>query len=197
MKVLIYSDIHADYRALDQILTHPADFYVLAGDLTLFGRGLNSAGEKLHSLGERLWMMPGNHETEAEIAEFCNKHGFLFFHRAVLKRGDVNFAGLGYSNPTPFNTPGEYTEERIAQELEAFRGLDNLVLICHCPPYGTRLDEVSPGRHTGSPVLRAFVEKEQPRYLICGHIHECQGKEDLIGETYCFNAGKLGYLLEI
>jgi Icc-related predicted phosphoesterase len=41
------------------------------------------------------------------------------------------------------------------------------------------------------------VERIQPSYLFCGHIHECAGESDRIGSTQCFNVGKSGYLLEI
>jgi Icc-related predicted phosphoesterase len=33
-------------------------------------------------------------------------------------------AGLGYSNPTPFNTPGEYSEKELAARLAGFAGAD-------------------------------------------------------------------------
>ena len=33
--------------------------------------------------------------------------------------------GLGYSNPTPFNTPGEYSEPQIAERLAAVRRSDS------------------------------------------------------------------------
>ena len=34
MKVLIFSDIHGDTRALQQLVAQPADIYIAAGDLS-------------------------------------------------------------------------------------------------------------------------------------------------------------------
>jgi Icc-related predicted phosphoesterase len=197
MRILIFSDIHGDMRALDRLLAQPADLYIAAGDLSTFGRDLNRNSELLEPLGERCWVLPGNHETDEQIREFCKRHGLVDFHRQVRNLGATKWAGLGYSNPTPFNTPGEYTEEEIAEALSAFEALNPLYLVVHFPPYGTELDQVAPGRHAGSRVLRDWVERVQPRYLFCGHIHECAGKSDRLGATQCFNVGKLGYLIEI
>jgi hypothetical protein len=197
MRILIFSDIHGDVRAIEKLAKQPADLYISAGDLSTFGRGLERCGEALRPLGQRCWVLPGNHETAQENADFCRKFGLVDFHRQVRELGGVHFAGLGYSNPTPFNTPGEYTEAQIGEALAALAGLTPLVLVVHFPPHGTELDQVRFGVHAGSRTLRAWVERHQPRQLFCGHIHECAGKSDTLGATRCINVGKAGYLLEV
>ena len=141
MKVLIFSDIHGDLRALARIVEQPADVYIAAGDLATFRKGLDRCGKVLKPLGERLWVLPGNHETHDDIREFCRRFGFVDFHRRVLQTNSTPWAGLGYSNITPFKTPGEYSEEEIAEALAPFDGIAGLHLVVHFPPYGTRLDE--------------------------------------------------------
>ena len=201
MKILIFSDIHGDLKALEKIAARPADVYIANGDLSTFGRGLDRCGEILKPLGERVWVLPGNHETHDETRAFAERFGFIDFHRQVRSldspRGATRWAGLGYSNRTPFNTPGEYSEEQIAQALAEFDGIPSLYLAVHFPPQGTKLDEFAPGKHAGSPTLRAWVERAKPSYLFCGHIHECAGRSDTLGSTECFNVGKQGYALEI
>jgi Icc-related predicted phosphoesterase len=201
VKILIFSDIHGDLRALENIAAQPADIYIANGDLSTFGRGLDRCGEVLKPLGERVWVLPGNHETHGDTRAFCQRYGFVDFHRHVRSlessHGPTRWAGLGYSNITPFNTPGEYTEEQIAQALAEFDGIQSLYLVVHFPPQGTKLDEFAAGKHAGSPTLRAWVERAQPAYLFCGHIHECGGRSDRLGPTQCFNVGKQGYTLEI
>ncbi len=210
MRILIFSDIHGDGRAVEKLVAQPADIYIAAGDLSTFGRGTERLIEALRPLGERLWLLPGNHETHDETRDLCARFGFTDFHRQVRqldgKNGATHWAGLGYSNPTPFNTPGEYTEEEIAAALGGIEedvsqqsgGTKSpLHLVVHFPPHGTQLDQVSFGRHAGSRVLRAWVERVQPVELFCGHIHECAGKSDTLGATRCFNVGKAGRLVEI
>lgn len=197
MKVQIFSDIHGDVKTLEKLLSVPADIYISAGDLSTFGKGLDGCSAALAKHAGRVWSLPGNHETAAQNAEFCARAGLTDFHQQVRQIGSTNWAGLGYSNPTPFNTPGEYSEEQIAEALEAFRGYAPLYLVVHAPPYGSKLDEFAPGKHAGSRAVREFVEREQPEIAFCGHIHECGGKSDQIGKTRCFNVGKRGYLLEV
>ena len=197
MKVLIFSDTHGDLRSLERIIAQPADVYIAAGDLSNFGKGLNHCGEILKPLGERLLVLPGNHETHQQMKEFCAKFGFVDFHRQRRNIGNSHWAGLGYSNITPFNTPGEYSEEEIGKALDEFDAIKALYLVVHFPPLNTTLDEFAPGKHAGSPTLRAWVTAQQPAYLFCGHIHETAGRSDRIGQTQCFNVGKAGYTLEI
>jgi Icc-related predicted phosphoesterase len=201
LKVLIFSDIHGDLRALEKIVAQTADVYIAAGDLSTFGRGLDRCGEVLKPLGEHLWVLPGNHETHEEMRAFSERFGFVDFHRRVRTlpsaSGTTQWAGLGYSNVTPFNTPGEYTEDEISAALAGFEGIPQLYLVVHFPPQGTKLDEYSAGKHAGSPTLRKWVDRTHPAYLFCGHIHECAGRSDRLGTTQCFNVGKHGYLLEI
>ncbi|MGH9716904.1 MAG: metallophosphoesterase family protein [Candidatus Acidiferrales bacterium] len=197
MKILIFSDIHGDLRALERIMARPADLYIAAGDLATFRRGLARCGEVLAPLRERLWVLPGNHETHDDTRSLCERHGFVDFHRQAKTLNGTKWAGLGYSNITPFKTPGEYSEEQIADALAAFDGIGNLYLVVHFPPYNTKLDEFAPGKHAGSPMLREWVEHAKPTFLFCGHIHETAGESDLLGATQCINVGKQGYTVEI
>jgi Icc-related predicted phosphoesterase len=197
MKILIFSDIHGDLRALERVVAQPADIYIAAGDLCNFGKGLERCGEAMKELGERAWIMPGNHETYSETAQFCKRFGFTDFHRQTRELNGTNWAGLGYSNITPFKTPGEYSEDEIAAALAPFASLEKLYLVVHFPPLNTTLDEYAPGQHAGSPTLRTWVEKEKPLYLFCGHIHETAGMTDRLGTTQCINVGKEGYTIEV
>ena len=197
MKILLFSDVHGDLRALERIVAQSADLYIAVGDLATFGRGLERCGPVLQPLGEKLWVLPGNHETHDASRAFCQRFGFVDFHRQVKQLGATHWAGLGYSNITPFRTPGEYSEDEIAKALAAFEGIQPLYLVVHFPPHNTKLDEFSPGRHAGSSTLREWVERVRPAYLFCGHIHETAGLSERLGSTECVNVGKQGYTFEI
>jgi len=197
MKLLLFSDIHQDLPALEALMSITADIYIAAGDLANWSRGLEACGRLMRRYGDRVWVLPGNHESTQNIADFCAAFGFRNFHEQAWQLGRWWVAGLGYSNPTPFQTPGEYSEAELAERLERFAGLDPLVLVCHCPPYGTALDRVGPGRHAGSRSIGEFLNRRPPRYFFCGHIHECGGVKVALGVTQAVNLGKKGYLLEL
>jgi hypothetical protein len=197
VKLLIFSDIHSNHKALERLVATEADYYFAAGDLVNWSRGLERCGEILQSRGDRVYVLPGNHESAAQIARFCEQFGFHNFHEQTIQIGNYQVAGLGYSNPTPFNTPGEYSEAELAARLERFAPLKPLILVCHAPPYGTALDRIRDGLHAGSKSVREFVDRRQPEYLFCGHIHEAEGAAIEIGKTKAVNVGKRGHLLEL
>lgn len=197
MKLLVFSDIHGDTKALRSLMEVEADYYICAGDLANWARGLTLMGEILSAKASQVWLMPGNHEHESHIKDLCDHFGFNFFHGVSFEAHGWHIAGLGYSNHTPFNTPGEYTEEEIAERLERFAELDPLILICHCPPKGTILDATAPGRHFGSTAVKDFIDRHQPAWFLCGHIHEAAGHEVQIGATRGINVGKGGWLLDL
>lgn len=196
MKLLVFSDIHGDTRALNALVDIEADHYFAAGDLVSWARGFDKVGPVLARRAGRMHVLPGNHESEADIARLCQTYGLDAFHGKTLTIDGCHVAGLGYSNPTPFNTPGEYTEEEMARRLGAFSGLKPLILVCHCPPLGTPLDRARENVHLGSRAVREFVDREQPVWLFCGHIHEAEGVTAALGATRGANAGKRGYLLD-
>jgi Icc-related predicted phosphoesterase len=196
-RALIFSDLHNDVRTLEKLMQIEADYYFAAGDLVNWGRGLDQMGEPMKHRAERVYVLPGNHESEADIAAFCKRFGFTNFHGASFEKDGVHWGGLGYSSPTPFDTPGEYSEEEMAEQLSKFVGLSPLVMICHSPPLNTQLDRIHDGLHGGSSAVMAFIEKVQPLQFFCGHIHEAEGKVIQIGKTRAMNVGKKGYLLEL
>jgi Icc-related predicted phosphoesterase len=194
---LIFSDIHNDAKALEKLMDIEADYYFAAGDLVNWAKGLDKMGEVLKKRGSKMHVLPGNHESARDIVSLCERFGFINFHEQSMKIGAMHVAGLGYSSPTPFDTPGEYSESEIAERLAKFAGLKPLVLICHCPPLNTALDRIKEGLHAGSRSVREFIEAEQPDYFFCGHIHEAEGVVIQMGSTRAQNVGKKGYLLEL
>lgn len=197
VRLLVFSDIHGDRAALERLMAVEADYYFAAGDLVSWERGLERCGEVLRRRADRVWVLPGNHESIQLTAWLCKQFGLHEFHEKSFEAAGYHIAGLGYSNPTPFNTPGEYSEAELAKRLARFAHLEPLVLVCHCPPLGTPLDRVREGVHAGSRSMRDFIDRYQPAYFLCGHIHEAEGVTAQIGKTLGTNAGKRGYLLSL
>jgi uncharacterized protein len=197
LKLQIFSDIHNDWKTLERVLSVEADYYIAAGDQVTWGKGIERCGEILRTRGDKVYVLPGNHESADQVAGMCAHNGLHNFHERHIEVGRWRVAGLGYSSPTPFETPGEYSETQLGERLERFSELKPLVLVCHAPPFGTALDQVRPGLHAGSTAVRDFIGKYQPESFFCGHIHEAQGVEIMMGKTRGRNVGKAGYLLEL
>jgi uncharacterized protein len=134
MKLLIFSDTHGDTAALAQLMQTEADLYFAAGDLVNWGRGLERAGPILARRADRTYVLPGNHESENDIARLCTAFQLHNFHGSTVEINGYNIAGLGYSNPTPFDTPGEYSEAELAERLSPFAGLNSADSDLPLPP---------------------------------------------------------------
>jgi Icc-related predicted phosphoesterase len=197
VKVLVFSDIHSDARALEKLMATEADYYFCAGDLVSWGRKLDAMGEILQRRGEKVYVIPGNHESAQQVTDLCARFGLNDFHGGHIEIDGFHVTGLGYSNPTPFETPGEYSEVELEARLHKFDGLKPMISICHAPPQGTMLDRITNLKHAGSRAVRAFLQREQPRFFFCGHIHEAAGAQEKLGETSSMNVGRKGYLLDL
>src|SRR5258707_6929650 len=142
MTLLLFSDIHNDWKTLERILSVEADYYISAGDQVSGSKGLERCGEILRTRGDKVWVLPGNHESAAQISEMCARYGLNDFHERQFMVGRWHVAGLGDSSPTPFDTPGEYSEAELARRLRAFAGVQPLVMVCHAPPRDTAFEHV-------------------------------------------------------
>jgi Icc-related predicted phosphoesterase len=125
----------------------------------------------------------------------------------LLHIGPVVLASLGNTNRTPWNTPREFDEDALAEQISRLLGghvgPEPLVMNFHCPPYGsgldtaTKLDEelrpvVVAGATVeipvGSTAVRDAVERYKPVVGLHGHIHESAGVWRC-GRTVCLNPG--------
>src|ERR1700730_6258204 len=100
-RVLLFSDIHNDLSALRRLVQTEADYYVAAGDLVSWGRGLDSCGEILREKAGKVWAIPGNHESAEQIASFCARFGLRNIHDQLIEAGGREVCALGYSHPHP------------------------------------------------------------------------------------------------
>jgi Icc-related predicted phosphoesterase len=186
MKLLALSDLHAEEDALDRLRAlsskNAYDAVLFCGDITT--RGPVSYAQEAISLFPNTYAVHGNMDTPDVIG--CLTQAGVNIHGKKVRMKDWNIVGLGGSNPTPFHTPSEFSEEEIASIL-ASSGMDrHSILLSHPPPYG--LFDTVGSSHVGSTAVRAAVEEKNPLLLICGHVHEHEGK-DILGQTFVVKLG--------
>ena len=199
MRLFAVSDLHGDVSLTKGLLKSAAraDVVVVCGDVSNFGHGLREVCEILSTIGREVMVTPGNCDPPSEVEDACREFGLTYAHGRVVDLGDVKIGVLGGSTPTPFSTPFELGEDEVERLLARFSGVEGLVLATHTPPYGTSVDELPDGRHAGSRAIREFIEREQPRLCVCGHIHEGGGREHILGRTRVVNVARHGKVFEI
>lgn len=189
MLVLVVSDLHG-HSVEPLVGIEGVDLLLMLGDVTT-GAGLEKTKERIQTLRgayPALYVISGNWERPQSAAWF-QAEGLSLDGRAERFNGLLLF-GLGGSIPTPFNTPNEFTEDELADKLTSCpepEEDERLVICSHNPPYGA-CDRVFLGKRVGSKSLWAFIEKRKPDLVLCGHIHEARGIEN-IGSTIVLNPG--------
>ena len=93
----------------------------------------------------------------------------------------------------------ERREPTIAEGLVALAQASDpaaTIYVLHSPPRDTACDVISTRQHVGSRAIRAFVETQQPRLVLSGHIHESPrvsgAWRDTVGRTPVVNPGQFG-----
>lgn len=188
MRILVVTDLH-DHKT-DALLDIPdVKMVMVLGDVTT-GGSLDDTMERILPLRDsypELFVIPGNWEQQDSI-KWLNEEG-LSLHGKSIRKGNLFFLGAGGSIPTPFNTPNEISEEELAGLLNKCPETPDtrLVILSHTPPYGA-CDKVFLGSHVGSRSLRNFITERKPALVMCGHIHEARGVEN-INSTIVVNPG--------
>src|SRR2546430_258954 len=108
-------------------------------------RWMGMAAEKLRGSGIRCFVSPGN-DDEMEVDEMIRRAELVELGEGrVVDVDGFSMISTGWSNPTPWNTHREESEEKLGERIESMaskladpsRAIFNL----HCPPYKSGLDE--------------------------------------------------------
>lgn len=191
------------FRAIERLAPalRTADTAILTGDLTNFGEPEDAwrVIDAVRAHCPTVWAVTGNLDM-LWVIDALKAQG-VSLHGEGRRVGDLGIFGCGGSNITPMDTPTEFEEDELRAILErgheAVAGAARRVMICHTPPFDTRLDRLMNGTPVGSPAVRAFIEARHPDVCVVGHIHEGRGV-DRVGDTLVLNAGALrdgGYVV--
>jgi Icc-related predicted phosphoesterase len=199
MKLLLFSDLHSDFRTASKLieLSAQVDVVVAAGDFCIARRGLQEIIKALAKIGKPTVLVPGNSESEEELKNACVswKNANVLHGKQATING-TSFYGIGGGIPiTPFGSWSyDFTEE---EALELLRDCPaGGVLVSHSPPKGV-LDLSSDGRSLGSEAVRKTLNLKAPKLVVCGHIHGSWGQIECLGKTTVINAGPKGILWDL
>ena len=184
MRILAIADVHGTEEVKDvvndQINEHAPDLVLVCGDITQFGPA-EWAKKFLNSISQRTFALPGNCDPH-EVVNAIDQSKATLLHGKKEDLNGIIFVGLGGSNPTPFGTPFESSEDEIYTTLDNLM-VENAVLAVHAPALG-HLDKTSSRSGLGSKAISDIVKKYSPRLVVSAHIHEARGVEKDDETTY-------------
>lgn len=166
------------------------------------------ADERLAGSDVRCYIMGGNDDPPAVLEALSHSRLVRNPEDQVVQLDDYSeMISCGWSNPTPWHTPRECSEEELGRKIDDLvakvKRPETLVMNLHVPPYDSGLDEApeldtslkvqtSMGqtrfKPVGSTAVRAAIERYQPLLGLHGHVHEAHASKK-IGRTVCINPG--------
>jgi Icc-related predicted phosphoesterase len=194
-RILAFSDLHRSrsHAKAIALAASQAELVLGAGDFATGREGLVETMRWLSGFAERAVYVNGNAESPDELrsaTEACALHG------ASARIAGVSVFGLGGAVPkTPFGDWSVDLDEDEARLLLE-RMADADVLLSHSPPKGVA-DRSSSGVSLGSIAVREAIERVQPKYCLCGHIHHSWGARGRIGVTEVINLGPSTTWIEV
>lgn len=193
-----YDELNADSEKVEKIFVDEV--------LKMAERWVAFADEKLEGTGIKCFVCPGNDDMfEMDEVLEASKSIIMSEGKILDLDGYYNMISTGWSNPTPWDTHRECSEEEIAEKIEAMaskvENFDRCVFNLHAPPFGSGLDEAPEldenlrpkyaGRSlipVGSTAVRDAINKYQPPLALTGHIHEGRGIKRM-KKTFVVNPG--------
>ena len=164
---------------------------------------LDLADERLEGKPYTMFMAPGNDDwfviddmiDNAKLVHPCDNR--------IVDLDGHEMATSSFSNPTPWQTPRELSEEDLEAKLRELvtpiKNQETAIYNFHVPPYGYSLDlcpkldenltmAAEEKIHAGSIGAKKVIEEYQPLLGLFGHIHESRGAQKA-GRTLLINPG--------
>jgi Icc-related predicted phosphoesterase len=197
------NDLESDPRKLDEVYDRLA--------IERLEKWLRLAEERLKDTGVKVYMTGGNDDPPF-IENVIRKSSYVIDPEGQVVALDDQYEmiSLADSNPTPWRTQRESSEEQLERKIETMisevKDVKKCIFNFHVPPKDSTIDtapkldgSVMPPRYVveggvqitigaGSLAVRKAIEKHQPILGLHGHIHESRGAVR-IGRTLCLNPG--------
>jgi Icc-related predicted phosphoesterase len=165
------------------------------------------AQERLQPKGIPCFVSPGN-DDDREVIDVLDAAGWVANPEGkVVEVVGHEMISWGWSNPTPWDTPREESEEQLGAHLDAMasklRDPEAAIFNLHVPPHRSGLDDAPALDETlkpktsggqlqmlpvGSTAVREVIQRYQPLLGLHGHIHDCRAMKQ-IGRSMCINPG--------
>ena len=185
-----------------------SDALFLTQVMATVSRWMDYADAKLAGTGIRCMVCPGNDDVfEIDAAIAASKSVRSVEGQVIQLDEHHEMVSSGWTNPTPWDTHREESEEALLSRLEAViaqaKNPVSAIFNLHAPPYGSGLDEAPEltkdlrpayaGRSlvpVGSRSVLKVIEKYEPILGLHGHIHEGKGTRKF-KKTLCINPGSM------
>ena len=201
MKILAAGDLHGDMGLAERLAKkaedNRVDLVILCGDITYAEHSTDNIIGPFVKKHKKVLIIPGNHESVATADFLAELYGIKNIHGYSVKYEDVGIFGCGGANIGPHS---KFTDKTIYDLLK--QGHDNIqylkkkIMVTHVHPSDTKMEKLSEFVPGSSGVKKA-IDTFKPDLLLCSHVHEAEGIEEIIDKTRVINVGRHGKIIDI
>jgi len=200
MKILASGDIHGDTRLAERLAEkaekEKVDLVVLCGDLTQFEMETSGIVGPFVKKKQKVVLIPGNHETMATADFLAQRYGATNLHGYSIKSGDVGLFGCGGANIGINQLTEKEIYDLLKKGNEYLKDTTKKIMVTHVHPTGTHMEKFT-SFFPGSTGVKRAIDTFKPDIMLCSHVHEAEGIEEMVGNTRVINVGKAGKIIEL
>ena len=200
LKILAAGDIHGDSRLANQLaqkaVKENVDLVILAGDLTMGDQPPRGIISPFTKRNKKVLLIPGNHDSFATTDFLAELYGVKNIHGYSVKYEDVGIFGCSATNIGIHQIPESEIFDLLKKGFNKIKYLKKKIMVTHTHPEDTKMGKLT-SFFPGSTGVNKAVKKLKPDLLICSHIHEAEGIEEILGKTLVINVGRKGKIIEI
>lgn len=201
-RIQLLSDTHSKKFSIDESV----DFAIHAGDITNLGKRQGKAGldwdnsiRSFEKSKRPIYWIPGNHDIGFRYNTKI-KGGINVLEKKVMHN---NISIIGISMSVCYNAPyiAENWDHMTAVKSEESKYFSVFlkeyadIIVSHCPPSGDIGSEIQCG-DIGSECLLDYIERFQPKLVVCGHVHWPLIREVQIGKTKVINVATTSKIID-
>ncbi len=200
MKILAAGDLHGDTRRVEQLAEkaekEQVDLVVLCGDLTQNDESTKGLIGPFLKKNKKVIIIPGNHETLATADFLAKLYDVTNLHGQSIKADNIGLFGCGGANIGV----GQLTEKEIFETLnkgfQNIKEIEKKIMITHVHPTNTQMEKFSEFV-PGSKGVEKAIRELKPDLLLCSHVHEAEGIEEMLDQTKVINVGREGKIINL
>ncbi|MBU0666562.1 MAG: metallophosphoesterase [Nanoarchaeota archaeon] len=199
MKLLAFGDVHGDISLVEKLAKKAeqehVDLVIMCGDMTHFDSSVENLIGPFKKKNLKILLIPGNHESVATADFLADFYDVKNIHGYSVRYADVGIFGCGGANVGPNRISDSEVKSLLKKSFDKIKYLPKTIMVTHAHPTGTKMEQFT-RFFPGSRGVREAVEELKPNILLCSHVHEAEGIEEMIGNTLVVNVGRKGKIFE-
>jgi uncharacterized protein len=198
MKILAIADIHGDSRLSKELAKKAkkenVDAIIIAGDITWLGQQAKEIISPFVKEGKTVFAIPGNHDPLSLSKDLEDSYkGVIDLHAKNFSKDKIGFFGSGTTD-WGFDEDEKQVFKELSLSHKGIKDLKKKIMVTHCPPEGSQIELMG---YPGSKAVKKAIDKFNPNFVICGHIHPGGGLAEKFGDTQVLNVARKPAIFEI